>query len=174
MNGALWRIDDQKLVHAMRGVEGQLLPSVIARRDDLEHERGRGMPDTARTWAVQTTIWNSIVVRTAKSELPNQRLETRRPGRRPKQRRELFGDSLMRKARWGDHAVSTLPHLVAVVEAETTPTFQQRLDLDRRRVNDQGGHLAESSALPRRRAEAAENTKPAEIPGPETGSDPLR
>ena len=38
------KVDDQQFVHAALGIEGRLVPGVVVRRDDLDHQRRRWRP----------------------------------------------------------------------------------------------------------------------------------
>lgn len=62
VNGALCGIDDQHLVHLVGGVEGELLPALVARRDDLHNERGGRMPQLAGARAMQPAVGHAEVL----------------------------------------------------------------------------------------------------------------
>src|ERR1700722_20426171 len=85
-------MDDQYLVNIVRGVEGQLLPRLVFRRDDLDYERAGRQPRSVRPRTVQGAVRHPEVrLGGAEVELVHRTFEARGAGQRPQQLGERRG-----------------------------------------------------------------------------------
>ena len=120
------------------GEEGELVPALIA--------RGRDSTTRAAVWyytwwprAVKGSVGHAkVVCAVAEAELSDAGSSPARPAGRAV--RPAAADHRWSFVGRQIHLEGTLPHLVAVVEPEATPTLEQRLDLGRSRIHHQRGH----------------------------------
>src|ERR1700722_18617246 len=134
-------MDDQYLVNIVRGVEGQLLPRLVFRRDDLDYERRGRQPRSVRPRTVQGAVRHPEVrLGGAEVELVHRTFEARGAGQRPQQLGELLGYARVGEAGRGDHVQNTGPHLVEAREPGATTTLQEYVEAGRGGVQDQGAH----------------------------------
>ena len=92
VDGVLCGVEDQHLVDLVGGVEGELLPGLIARGDDLHDYRGGVQPDTLGAGAMQTAVGNAEVVDgIAEVELVHRRLQLGLAGRERRGSRRAAG-----------------------------------------------------------------------------------
>jgi hypothetical protein len=138
----LLRVDDQRLVDIVGGVERELLPGLIAGGDDLHDERGCGLIHAPGTFSMQTASGNAIVVWLSEAELTDQRLQASRSGQWTEQPSDLLDNSLyLAAAGWIDmlrvisnlamtgDVVDTFPNLIVVATTPFTPPLEQLSDL---------------------------------------------
>jgi hypothetical protein len=128
MNSAFLRVHDQEFVDLMGGVERQLVPRLVTRRDDLDNEGCSRMPGASQTLAMQPAVGHpKVVLGVAQVELAHRREQTGVAHGFVEQHRKLLGDIRV-FARWrGNHMQLTLPYLIQAIESRATPTREQLL-----------------------------------------------
>ena len=145
---ALPRVNDQHLLHIVRGVERQLLPGLIAGGDNLEYEGGRRIPRDERRNAVQSAVWHAEVIFTiAEVELPAS-VQTGTLCKRPEQLGELPFNRAVWAGRGGNHVVDTLPDLIQAIKARAAATLQQLVEPGCWRIHDQRSHTSKGYQRP--------------------------
>ncbi len=143
-------IEDQHLVDVVGGVEGELLPGLVARGDDLHDERGGVQPDARGAWSVQAAVGDAEVLDgVAEIELAHRGLETGVARGSAKDLRELLGQSRMPVAWRRDHVQDTLPYLVEAIKTRDPPTLLERVQLEGVWVEYHRGHSARIATVHR-------------------------
>ena len=131
----------------MGGIEVELLPSLVAGRDDLDHERRCGQVHRVGAGADEPPVRDAVVALPPEIELSRRTLAPRWPpaaqGSRPVAIR-----AAVPAVRCGVHVQHTLPHLVEQILAEATAPLKQRLEFHRLRVTYERRHVLKATAGP--------------------------
>jgi hypothetical protein len=125
-------VDDHDLPDIVSRVERELVPGLIAWREDLEDERGRRQPDAGCARPVQPPIGDAeVLLGLAEVELADRGREPGGARQRTQLLGELLADLSVLEGRAGNHVEHTLPDLVEMVDARAAAPLDQSFKLRR-------------------------------------------
>lgn len=140
-------VDDEELVDVVGGVEGELLPGLVAWGEDLDHETRGGQPGADRRWVKQSAVGHAeISLAVSEVELRDRRGESCGTCRLAKDLRQLLSYPSVADVRRWHHVQHPFPHLVFAVEPKALAPLQQCCQLRRWRVWKERPHTGQGSA----------------------------